>query len=373
MKMKKALRGAMVLGILIMLSACDGKDAAADAGSLPPDRTEAMSSDVVSQDSVPVEAPNEPLGPTGSDTPAVVDPNTMTADERRELLMSNEENLPYYMRSGMSEERMEYRFNIYRYGLNFVNEHAVSSDGDLYDDLRRNIFSYTDNAREICVTGTVEWCSRDGSFTKFLVKDNYAWEDLYFSVMAYADVPVLEGDPVTCFGYVNGTELYTVTDESGSVSEQEFPSIYLEDMFLNTSGRKVAEEAVLSSLTFYEGSPNYSDAEMDFFFFGSDAVYYNGNYLTADTVNGHPYTVYGHYCESEQNRYTCLIRYTEFEYPDGEYTTMTISPYAVDFKTPDGTVQSAYAAFENAVPSALPLNTNILANGHMFDWYRLFG
>lgn len=61
-----------------------------------------------------------------------------------------------------------------QYGLNFVNEHTVSSDGELYDDLCRNIFSYTDSAREICVTGTVEWCSRDGSFTEFLVKDDYA-------------------------------------------------------------------------------------------------------------------------------------------------------------------------------------------------------
>ena len=112
---------------------------------------------------------------------------------------------------------------------------------------------------------------------------------------------------------------------------------------------------------------------MDFFFFGSDAVYYNENYLAPDTVNSHPYTVYGYYYEPEQNRYTCLIRYTEFQYPDGEYTTMTVSPYAIDFKTPDGAIKSAYAAFENAVPSTLPLNTNVAANGHMFDWYRLFG
>ena len=374
MKMQKTLCFVMILITLGMLSACGANDTVADTNPSPSENSENTENDIVSHDGEPTENPNEPSDPTGSDgSPVTVDPNTMTADERRELLMSNEENLPYFMHSEMSEERMEYRFNVYRYGLNFVNEHAVSGDGDLYDDLRRNIFSYTDSAREICVTGTVEWCSRDGSFTEFLVKDNYAWEEIYFSVMAYTDVPVLEGDTVTCFGYVNGTELYTTTYENGSVSEHEFPSIYLEDMFINNSGRKVAEAAVLSSLTFYEGSPNYSDAEMDFFFFGSDAVYYNENYLTADTVNDHPYTVYGYYYEPELNCYTCLIQYSEFEYPDGEYTTMTVSPYAIDFKTPDGALQNAYAAFENFVPSTLPLNTNNSANGHMYDWYRRFG
>lgn len=374
MSLKRVFCSVMALAMLALLPACGGENDAADTGLLIPEQTEAVTNSLVSHDGTPVEDPNTPSDPTGSeDAPVTVDPNEMTADQRQELLMSNEENLPYYMRSGMSEERMEYRFNVYRYGLNFVNEHAVSSDGELYDDLCRNIYSYTDSAREICVTGTVEWCSRDGSFTEFLVKDDYAWKDIYFSVMAYTDVSVLEGDSVTCFGYVNGTELYTTTYENGSVSEQEVPSIYLEDMFLNTGGQKAAGEAALSGLTFYEGSPDYSDAEMDFFFFGSDAVYYNENYLAPDTVNSHPYTVYGYYYEPEQNRYTCLIRYTEFQYPDGEYTTMTVSPYAIDFKTPDGAIKSAYAAFENAVPSTLPLNTNVAANGHMFDWYRLFG
>ena len=68
-----------------------------------------------------------------------------------------------------------------------------------------------------------------------------------------------------------------------------------------------------------------------------------------------------------------MIRYAEFEYPSGEYTTMTVSPYAIDFRTTDGAVQSAYATFENFVPSTLPLNTNVVVNGHLHDWYRLFG
>ena len=158
----------MVLILLAVLPACGGKDAAQNTGSLPPDHSETMTGDVISQDGTPVEDPNTPSDPTGSeDAPVTVDPNTMTADERQELLMSGEENMPYFMRSDMPEERMEYRFNVYRYGLNFVNEHAVSSDGELYDDLCRNIFSYAYSAREICVTGTVEWCSRDGSFTEF--------------------------------------------------------------------------------------------------------------------------------------------------------------------------------------------------------------
>ena len=374
MKLKKAICCVVTLITLAMLPACGGKDAAEDTGSLPSSQNGAMSSGMISEDGIPVEDSNSFSDPTGNeDSPATVDPNTMTADERRELLMSSEENLPYYMRSTMSEERIDYRVNVYRYGLNFVNEHAVSSDGDLYDDLCRNIFSYADSSQEICVTGTVEWCSRDGNFTQFLVEDDYVWKDIYFSVIAYADVPVLEGDSVTCFGYVNGTDLYTTTYENGSVSEQEFPSISLEDMFLNASTRKVADMATLNSLTYYEGSPNYSDTEMDFFFFGTAAGYYNENYITPDAVNGHPYTVYGYYYEPERNRYTCMIRYAEFEYPSGEYTTMTVSPYAIDFRTTDGAVQSAYATFENFVPSTLPLNTNVVVNGHLHDWYRLFG
>ena len=198
MRLKRVFCCVMALTILAVLPAYGGENAAADTGSLTPEQTEAVTNGLVSHDGTPVEDPNTPSDPTGSeDSPVTVDPNEMTADQGQELLMSNEENLPYYMRSGMSEERMEYRFNVYRYGLNFVNEHTVSSDGELYDDLCRNIFSYTDSAREICVTGTVEWCSRDGSFTEFLVKDDYAWKDIYFSVMVYTDVPVLEGDPVT--------------------------------------------------------------------------------------------------------------------------------------------------------------------------------
>ena len=161
MKRKRVFCCVMALVMLAVLPACGGENDAADTGLLIPEQTEGVTNGLV-------EDPNTPSDPTGSeDAPVTVDPNEMTADQRQELLMSNEENLPYYMRSGMSEEQMEYRFNIYRYGLNFVNEHAVSSDGELYDDLCRNIFSYADSAREICVTGTVEWCSRDGSFTEF--------------------------------------------------------------------------------------------------------------------------------------------------------------------------------------------------------------
>lgn len=365
--MKKRLCCMVALGIILSLSGC-GKTTDLDTQSFPSGSSEYGSESYISQDGEPVEDPYEPSDPTDSN--GMIDPNSMTADERRELLMEqDEENKPYYQQTDMSEERMEYRFNVYRFGLNFVNEH-ISSIADLYQDLQRNIFSYTDSARDICVTGTVEWCSRDGNFTQFLIKDSYAWQDIYFSITADTDVPVLERDTVTCFGYVNGSDLYTTTYSNGSTSETTYPSLHLKDMFIGSGSQKIADETVLRTLPFYTGFPDLSDVEIDFFF-GIDAVYYNQDYISTDMINDHPYTVYGYYYEPDQNRYTCLIRYLQFEYPEGEYTTMTLSPYAIHFQTPDESVRNAYKAFDNAVPSTMPLNTNNTANGHMFDWYRV--